>query len=166
MTAALGAVIMLAGGLFAVMTYAAPLVAALFLAPVKREFGPGAALLAYAATAVVTALLSPDKELAFFYVFVGYYPVLRGPVGRIPYRAVRIVVKLVFFASALAAMYLFLIFVFRLQSVLDEISESGLAVWLAFDAALVLILLVWDVMIRISELFYERKLRPRLKFMK
>lgn len=163
-TAALGAAVMLAGGLFGVMTYAAPLIAAMFLIPARREFGAGAALLAYAATAVVTALISPDKELAFFYVFIGYYPVLKVLIDRIPTRLVRIVIKLVSFAFALSLMYLFLIFVFRLQTVLDEISETGLSIWLALDAALVIVLLVWDLMLRFTELFYEKKLRGKLKF--
>ncbi|MCR5611950.1 MAG: hypothetical protein K6F68_09020 [Clostridiales bacterium] len=165
-TAALGAGVMLAGGLFGVMTYAAPLIAALFLIPVDREFGGGAAMLAYLATAVVTALLSPDKELAFFYAFIGYYPVLKRLIDRLPLRLVRFIIKLVFFASSLAVMYLALIFLFKLPAVLGEIEESGLVLWLALDSALLLILMLWDVIVRLTRIFYELKLRPKLKFVK
>ena len=88
-TAALGAAVMIAGGFFGVMTYAAPLAAMVMLVPVLRELGKGYALLAYAATALITALVSPDKELAFCYVFIGAYPVVQKGINRLRPRFLR-----------------------------------------------------------------------------
>lgn len=166
MTAALGAVIMIAGGFFGVMTYAAPLIAAAFLIPVMLEFGSGAAMLAYAATAAVTALISPDKELAFFYVFIGYYPVLKRTIDRLRIRSLRFFLKLVFFAASVVLMYLFLIFILKLPAVLEEIGESGPVIRLALLAALVFIMIIWDIVLSLTGVFYEKKLRPKLPFMK
>ncbi|MBQ4341198.1 MAG: hypothetical protein II756_01695, partial [Clostridia bacterium] len=63
MMAALGAALMLLGGVLAVFTYAAPLLASVCLIPVLREFGKKSAWLCWLATAVICVLLCPDKEL-------------------------------------------------------------------------------------------------------
>lgn len=164
--ASLGVVIMLAGSFFGVLTYAAPLVASIFLIPVLFEFGKGAALLAYAVTAAVTVLVSPDKELAFFYVFIGFYPVLREVIGRLRSRLLRIFLKLVFFTAAVAALYLLLIFVFRLSAVVEEIGRNGLTLFLIMDGVLILILMLYDVGLGTARRLYGEKLRPKIGFLK
>ena len=161
-TAALGVAIMLAGGFLGVMTYAAPLLALIFLVPVLRELGEGYALLAYAATALMTALISPDKELAFCYVFIGAYPVVRKEINRLRPRIVRILLKLLFFAAAVALMYAVLIFLFRYETVLAEMGELGATLFILSDAALVLIFMLFDPILAGAEILYEKRLRPRL----
>ena len=164
--AALGVVIMLAGGLLAVATYCAPLLASVCLIPMLCEFGRGRAFLGYVVTAVLSALLSADKESAFFYVFIGYYPIIRGFFFRLRPRLLRILLKLLFFAAATAASYVFLCFVLRLDAVLEELGSASLIVNAALFGALVLALLVFDAVLGRAELIYANRLRPRLRFLK
>mgnify|MGYP006883007624 CR=1 FL=1 len=75
-------------------TYAAPMLAAFLLIPVLDEYGPKYALLLYATVSILSVLLVPELELAFFYVFViGYYPVLRQQLARIKSTLLRWVIK-------------------------------------------------------------------------
>ena len=84
---ALSVVLLLVGAALQIGTYAAPMLAAFLLIPVLDEYGPKYALLLYATVSVLSVLLVPELELAFFYVFViGYYPVLRQQLARIKVR--------------------------------------------------------------------------------
>lgn len=163
--AALGTVIMLVGGVLGVATYAAPLLASCCLIPILTEYGRGRAWLAWGVTAVLSVLLCADKECAFFYVFIGYYPIIRGRFERVGRKLVRLLLKLLFFAAAVAALYAFLCFVFRLDAVLEELSETGAAMTALFFAGMLAALMVYDAALKVAWILYERRLRPRLGFL-
>ena len=163
--AALGVGIMLLGGALGIATYAAPLIASVCLIPVLREFGKGNAFLAWLATAVLSLFLSADKESAFFYVFLGYYPIVRQFFERPRSKPVRIALKLVFFAGMTAAMYLFLFYVLRLGAIVEEFGEYGLFYELILLAALVLVMLVYDRALYAADMIYLKRIRPKLKFL-
>lgn len=163
--AALGAVIMIAGGFFGVLTYAAPLIASVFLIPVIHEFGSGRAWLAYLATAIVAGLLSPDKEEVLFYVFVGFYPIVRPFIQRVKRRFPRFLIKLGVFTFAIGAMYALICFVFKMEQVLADLDELGTALTVLFFAGLVLIMLVYDLVLRFADKLYAERLRPKLRFL-
>lgn len=165
MMAALGVVLMLFGSVLAVLTYAAPLLASLCLIPVLHEFGKGRAALCYIASAVLSALLCPDKELAFFYVALGYYPIIRPLFLRIPSKALRFLAKLAFFAVVTGALYAFLYFVLRLDAVMKDLGEAGTVMNVVFFAGLTLCLLIYDMGLAVIDLLYIRRIRPKLKFL-
>ncbi len=164
--AALGAAIMLVGGVLGVATYAAPLMASLCLLPMLTEYGRGMAWMGFAVTAALTALLCADKELAFFYVFLGYYPLLRAYFDRIRRPVPRILAKLAFFTVMTALMYAFLCFVLRTPELLEEFASARKLMRAAFFAAMILILLIYDLVLRLAETFYLVKLRPRIRFLR
>lgn len=165
MMAALGAVLMLLGGVLAVFTYAAPLLASVCLIPVLREFGKKSAWLCWLATAVICVLLCPDKELAFFYTVFGYYPVLRGVLQRIRSKPLRIAVKLAYFAAAEAALYAFLCFVLRLDALLSELQTTAPYLNALFFLGLLAALLVYDAALGGVFRIYELRIRPKLRFL-
>ena len=65
---ALSVVLLLVGAALQIGTYAAPMLAAFLLIPVLDEYGPKYALLLYATVSILSVLLVPELELAFFYV--------------------------------------------------------------------------------------------------
>lgn len=165
MMAALGAALMLLGGVLAVFTYAAPLLASVCLIPVLREFGKKSAWLCYTATAVICVLLCPDKELAFFYALFGYYPVIRGAFVRIRSKPLRLLLKLLYFAAAEAALYAFLCFVLRLDAVLSELQSTAAFLNVLFFLGLLAALLVYDAALGVAFTLYESRIRPKLRFL-
>ena len=106
---ALSVVLLLVGAALQIGTYAAPMLAAFLLIPVLDEYGPKYALLLYATVSILSVLLVPELELAFFYVFViGYYPVLRQQLARIKSTLLRWVIKFAVFNGATVLVYLLL----------------------------------------------------------
>ena len=164
--AALGAVLMLTGGLVPVMTYCSPLLAGVLLIPVMREHGIKWAWLVWIVTAALSMILSADKEAAFFYLFLGYYPILKLYLDRVKPKAFALVLKLMYFAIAVAAMYGLIYFVFRLDVGLEELEELGRFAGIVFFVMLVVCMLIYDYALRNLAILYEYRLRPKLIKMK
>ena len=157
--AALGAVIMLSGGLIPVFTYCSPLLASCLLVPVIREYGRGRACAVWAVTGLLSLLIGADKEAAFFYVFLGLYPVLRLPLNRI--QPPRILAKFTLALLLTLAMYGFTCFVLGLEEIIEGFAA---AMWLnaVFFVMMALTVLIFDVLLSRLELVWEYRLRPRL----
>ncbi len=122
--AALAQVIMSLGTLIPLATYVCPVLCMVMLLVYLRIAGKRAAWTWYAATAILSILLSPDKEAAAVFVFLGYYPIIKpvldtGPVGWL--------FKLILFNAATLAMYALLIYVFGMAQVAAEFQEMGIA---------------------------------------
>lgn len=164
--AALGAAMMMTGGMIPVMTYCSPLLAGVLLIPVMREHGSKWAWLVWIVTAALSLILSADKEAAFFYLFLGYYPILKWLLDRVKPAALALLLKLVFFALALGLMYGLIYYVFRLDIGMEELEELGRYAAAAFYLMLVLVMLIYDKTLGNLALLYEYRLRPRLRFLK
>ena len=164
--AALGTVLMLTGGLVPVMTYCSPLLAGVLLIPVLREHGIKWAWLVWLVTAALSMILSADKEAAFFYLFLGYYPILKLYLDRVKPKPLALLLKLVFFALAVGAMYALIYFVFQLDVGLEELEELGKFAGIVFFVMLVVCMLIYDYALRNLAILYEYRLRPRLLSMK
>ena len=154
----LAVVLMMLGGLIPIATFCSPMLAGFLLIPILCECGTGMALCAYAAVAILSCLLSPDKEAAAIFLFLGWYPILRPKLQRLP-RLLRLVVKLVIFNCAVAAVYGLLLFVLGLDSLREEFSAlsrvmlvitllMGNAVFFLFDFTLPRITLLYQYCFR------------------
>ena len=128
-------------------TFVSPLLAMVCLIPLVCRYGPGTALTVYAGAGILSLFLCADKELAFLYVFLGWYPALRPRLERLPSKVIKAAIKCVLFSAAMVAMYLLLIYLFRMEAVAAEFAEysalaaAGLLVlgnvtFLLFDRAL------------------------------
>ena len=87
MMVALSVALMLTGGLIPIATYCAPLMCGVLLLPIFLEYGKKTALTAYAATSLIVLILGIDKEAAFFYIFLGYYPVIKWNLDKLKKQA-------------------------------------------------------------------------------
>ena len=157
--AALALVVLLLGGLIPVGTYVFPMLASCLLVPLMDRLARPLCLCWYAAVAVLAVLLCPDRETAFVFVFLGWYPLARPALNRLP-RLPRLALKLLLFNLAVAALYALLILVFQLEALVAEARETGV-----FLLALLLVLgnaafLLFDlVLARLTELG-KRKTPP------
>lgn len=161
MMASLSVVVMLLGGLVPVFTYCSPLIASILLLPVLDECGKGKAWMVWCVASVLTLLIGVDKEAAFFYIFFGWYPIIKPLYERIPGRFLRFFIKTVTFAAATAAMYTLICFVFKIG---DIISTFSAVMWLnaAFFAGLVAVMLLYDKTLVGIWVIYRTRIRSRL----
>lgn len=163
MIVALSTALMLSGGLIPIATYCAPMFCALLLLPILMEFGKKSAWTVFAATAMITLLLDVDKEAAFFYLFIGHYPLLKWEIERIKSKPMKLAIKLVVFNLSLLLMYLLLGLVLNMEAIIAEFSQMGTILLTVFIIALNLCLLLYDRLIFPMMILYDRKLRPRLR---
>ena len=75
--AAVSLVIMGLGGMIPVATYVCPAIVMLVLQMILKLCGPRIAWAWYGAVAILSALISPDKEAAAVFLFLGYYPIIK-----------------------------------------------------------------------------------------
>lgn len=164
MLVALGVALMLSGGLIPIATYCAPMFSAFLLLPILLEYGEKTAWTAYAATALITLVMDADKEAAFFYLFLGYYPLLKWEIERIKSKPIKLLVKLAVFNCAIVLMYLFLAIVLNMTALVSEFTEMGSILLVVFLIALNISMLLYDRLVFPFMLFYDRKIRSKLRF--
>lgn len=159
---ALGVVVMLMGGVIPLATFCSPALAGLVLLPLIAEAGKRMALGAYAAISLLSLLLSPDKEGALLFAFLGYYPVLKWTLDRIPSKALRLAAKLAVFNLAAGAMLLTMSAVLNMEAVMSEYAAMTHAMLICFAVLANVTLLVYDRLVLIMMALYLKRLRPRL----
>lgn len=165
MMTALSVVLMLLGGLVPVMLYISPLVAGLLLLAVMLEYGRKAAWLTWLATALCVLMIGVDKEAAFFYVFVGYYPILKWQLERrIQNKWLRLLAKTLLFTLATGLMYLLLALLFPALMLVEEF--GGLWMTILFVLLLNACLLMYDRALGPIAVLYDKKWRPKLSFLR
>ena len=157
MLAALGAVLLCLGTLVPLATYAAPVLASAAVLAAREECRPSAAFGCYAVSAALGLLLSPDREAALLYAFLGYYPLLKPRLDALRPRLLRAGAKLLLFCAAVGAMYALLIFAFRLEAVAREFAETSPALLAATAALGLVVFLVYDLALERLTVIYQRK---------
>lgn len=127
MMTALSVVILTWGSLIPFATFACPMLAMLCLIPAVCEYGTGTALVMYTAAAVLGLLLSPNKETALLYLFLGWYPSIQAKVNSLP-RFPCLAAKCVLFSVSMIALYSLILYLFRLEAVVEEFSKYSTAI--------------------------------------
>lgn len=118
--AALAVVIMNLGGLIPVATYTTPALCMILLKFVLITCGSRIAWAWYGAVAVLSLLMSPDKEAAAVFAFLGYYPILKP---RLEARKGKWLWKLAIFNGSMVLLYAILIRIMGLTEITGESEE-------------------------------------------
>ena len=166
MMVALATVMMFTGRLVPVFTYCAPMIAGVILLPILLEYGKKAAWTAYAAVALITLFVGIDKEAAFFYLFLGYYPIVKWDIDRIKHRPLRVLLKLLVFDVSIVAMYAILGFLLHMDALVEEFSQMGAVLFVAFVVLMNVCLFLYDRLLTPLVLLYAKRLRPKLRFLR
>ncbi|MCI6851679.1 MAG: hypothetical protein MR883_09255 [Clostridiales bacterium] len=119
---ALAVVIMSLGTLIPVMTYVCPMACALLLEAVRLTCGQRVAWAWYGAVALLGLLLSPDKEAAALYAFMGYYPIVKP---KLDGKKLSWLFKGVLFNGSIVLMYFFLLRILGIEALTEEFREMG-----------------------------------------
>lgn len=121
-TAALGVVVMALGGIIPFATFVCPVIAMLILSIVVQKTNWNIAVAWYGTVAILSLLLSPDKEAASMFLFLGYYPMIKPILEK---SKLQWMLKVLLFNAAVLLMYFVLINIVGLQELVDEQKELG-----------------------------------------
>lgn len=122
-TAALAVVIMCLGGSIPLSTYVCPMLAMMILQLVLKSCGERIAWTWYVAVTVLCMLMGPDKEAVAVFTFLGYYPILKPKLDKLP---VRWLWKGIYFNLAISLTYLVLIHLLGMAELAKEFREMGM----------------------------------------
>lgn len=122
--AALAVVIMTLGGMIPLATFCCPVLACFLLVPVLLQCGGKIAWAWYGAVALLSVLLGPDKEAAGVFAALGYYPILKPWLDKLP-KALGFLCKALLFNCSIVLMYLVLIWVMGMDALGAEFREAG-----------------------------------------
>ena len=161
MFSALGTLFLCLGALVPLSTYVCPVLASLAVGLVGEECGGKYGLSCYVVTAALSLTLSPDKEAALLFVFLGCYPLLRERFDALRPAVLRVCAKLAFCAVSAGAMYALLIFVFRLDAVVRELTATAPALLIATVLLGLLTFLIYDLALRRLTAMYRRRRKRR-----
>lgn len=166
MAAGLSVVMMLLGGVIPIATYAVPMLCGLILLPVLLEFGQAAAWATFFSVAFLSLLLGFDKEAAFFYLFLGYYPIVKWRLDQLKPPFFRILMKALLFIGAMGAMYGLLSLLFPLEAFMREFQEMGAAALALFILVYAVCMFLYDRLLMPMVLFYANRIQPKMKFLR
>ena len=124
MLGAVAMVVMCLVGLIPVSTYICPVMCMLILQMVLNFCGKRIAWAWYIMVSLLSLLLGPDKEAAALLVLMGYYPVIKPRMDRLP---LKILWKLVFFNAVTVFMYTTVVALLGLEAIIVEHTFIGYA---------------------------------------
>ena len=151
-------VLLMLGGIVPLSTYACPVLASLAILVAGEECRTRRAWLCFVAAAILGLLLGPDKESALLFAFLGYYPLLQPKLDKLRPAPVRIAAKLALAVAAVGAMYALILFVFRLDAVVQEFYAASPAVLWTTIALGVLLFFMYDLALhRLGALYRYRR---------
>lgn len=158
---ALAVVILFLGGLIPPATYCAPMLAIVVLVPILVDCGPKMAGTSWAAVSLLAMLLVPNWELTLFYVFFGFYPLLRSRVQSLRSPALRLLCKLAYCSLSTLAIYVLLIFLMGLEAVAADF--QGLSLFMALFMLVMdnINFLLLDALVERFSIVWETRLRKR-----
>ncbi|MBQ2323050.1 MAG: hypothetical protein II379_00515 [Oscillospiraceae bacterium] len=158
MLGATAVVLLMLGGIIPLSTFACPVLSSFAILIAGEECRKSYAWTCYAASAILGLLLGPDKESALLFVFLGYYPLLQPKLDALRPAPVRMAVKLALAITAVGAMYALILFVFRLEAVVQEFYAASPAVLWSTIALGLLLFLVYDLALhRLGALYRYRR---------
>ncbi len=161
--AALSVAILSLSSLIPVLTYAAPLFAGIFLIPVIDQINVKWGWMVWITVSLLSVLLLADKEAAAFYIFVGYYPMLKPILEKIKPKPLCIAVKVAVFSVAIGLMYFVLCYVLKLQAVLAEFKSVSMVINTVYYVIMILVMLIYDILLDKVRLLYTKRIKPKMK---
>ena len=122
--AALAVVVMTLGGMIPLATYISPVLCALLLDFVRKTCDSKIGWTWYAAVCILSLLLSPDKEAAAVFAAMGYYPLVKARMDRLP---VKWLFKAIYFNTVTVLLYWILLRVIGMEQLIADF--EGIGVW-------------------------------------
>lgn len=110
------------GGMIPATTFICPALCMLLLKEVRKYFPAKIGWAWYGAVAILSLLLSPDKEAAAVFAAIGYYPLLKPAMDRLPLKWLW---KTLLFNAVILVLYWLLMHIFGMAELLAEFEEMG-----------------------------------------
>lgn len=113
-------------GVMPLLYLALPMAAGALLTVIVVEVGSGYAVLTYAATSILSLMLTFDKEAALIFILLfGHYPILREQLQKLRAGPLRLFLKLAVYNVCAIADYFGTVYLLGLDTLTEEFSSLG-----------------------------------------
>lgn len=161
-SAALCLILMFMTGMIPFSSYLLPAAAGVVLVAVSAEMGVASALLVYVAVALLSLLIVPDQEAKLLFIlFLGYYPMLKPYLERLP-KLVAILAKLALFNVIILLFYYMTLYVLGIPDILDGWGDFGKYTGYVVAAIANFTFIMYDFLLSQVLYIYKNWLRKRL----
>ena len=159
MLAALAALFMLTS-YFPYLTYAIPALAGLFIMIAVIEIDIKWAALAYASSAIITALVAEPEAKMLYVLFFGYYPIVKAVFEKLKSRVIEYILKFVVFNAAT-------VFSYGVVATLIGVDLSDMGDFGKYSAIILLVaanvvFVIYDLAVTKMAVFYIIRLHPQI----
>lgn len=144
--------------------YISPAVAGVLIWVIRERLGVKYGLISYVAVGLLCLLISYNYEASLMFIFLlGYYPIVRQYLMKIPVKVLRLLAKLGVYAVTAVSCYIVLINLFGMKQLLDEIGEYGEYGALALLGMGAVAFVMYDIFLGLFFPFYEKLLKPKIQ---
>lgn len=143
--------------------YISPAVSGICLWIVNERLGAKYGIMSYIAVGLLCLFISPNYEASLMFIFLlGWYPIARQFLMKLPNAFLRWAVKLAVYAVCAIACYWVLINLFGMKQLLEdmgELGENGPWLLLAFGAVA---FVLYDIFLGLFKPFYDGVVKPKI----
>lgn len=159
---ALSVVLMFLGGAVYIFAYVVPMVLGIIISMIKKTLGNGSAVSVYISTSVLSFILVSDKECVLMYaLFFGYYPIIKPFLEKIKPGFLSFILKFFVFNISVFVIEALCVYVFRIPFFEDGAFSKAIVI--AFAAAMNVIFVLYDFMLKHYLILYQNRLENRIK---
>lgn len=135
--------------------YVFPILCGLLISVVYFECGLKSSIVSYVSVALLSLIISPDKESALLFTsFFGYFPIAKIYIDRLKNRFLRILIKFLMFNVSIVLSYYVLIPIFGVVKTSDfgtDFEKYGILILLLIGN---FVMAVYDVAVKVVTLKY------------
>lgn len=158
LSAAICLLLMFMTGLIPLSSYILPAMAGIVLIGVGQESGAKTAILVYAVTSLLGLMIVPDREaILLFIMLLGYYPILRPHLQRLP-KIISWFLKLLLLNTVVLVFYLLMKYVFAIPDMIGSVKFGAVFFLLLVNFTF----LMYDFLITQVLVLYVKWFRPKI----
>ncbi len=158
---ALSLISMFLAGIFPYAEYTFPAISGVLLVPIVIHFGYRYSFIAFFAIAILSLILTPNKESAILFCgFLGYYPILKSIFERIKNIIFSFAAKIIIFNIAITISYFVLINIFSMTELLSDFNFITYGVYVLLILANV-VFIIYDLALTRLISYYVQIIAPK-----
>ena len=144
--------------------YISPAVSGILIWVIRERLGVKYGIVSYIAVGILCLFLTPNYEASLMYIFLlGYYPIVREFLMKLPTAVLRLFVKLAVYSVSAIVCYWLLINLFNMTQLLEDMGDFGeYGPWILLAMGAVAFLL-YDLFLGLFRPFYEQVMKPKIQ---
>lgn len=151
-------------GMVPAFEYISPAIAGVLIWIIRDRLGVKYGIVSFLCVGILCLLIVPNYEASMMFLFLlGYYPIIREYLEKIPPKPIRFITKLAVFAVTSVGAYTLLIYLFGMKELLEEADDFGKYGSLVLLGMGAVAFILYDVFLGLYAPFYQKLIKPKIQ---